>query len=609
MLKYYYNFSVLHIKEKARETAMGMAASQARFLGLTARKTNLEYEGQQVNQQRTALSNQSANYYTQLLGMEVPVVPSVADYTKTVYSFNDGSLENSITSLIAAGNGMYKVSYLSSWQDDFSIVSGGFTSIVNSQNGGVYYVGKDQLRPLGEAFTNSKRATNANGEQFRLTDSLTFTQNGQTIQLVQADYNKIVSVIGKEPQLSDYSMAGLAADYKQTQCYGSVYTDNPSRQQGHIEHNLCKLIWNQNTVGESITSSSGVTLTSNRAAGLTSLCTDWGTSNAPDATTRAIKDKLQNLYPDVYQEMIDLYVDLVLYMNDNPCGESGYEVHDYTLSTTNYDHNAITAQSLLTRWEEFWTKVENLKPENLYNDAHAKWQEEYNKNVGKYMNAADYTDVYDVDNALFYDGQDEYLSSLTSEELDKLYEGEKYYATQLNEIYGEPKNGWYVRYVKDSTLNNYYPVFYNGDDMAEGISIDNGNIYSNVRTYKVGSRERHTEIKSQDAKLEQDSTGRFINITLYDDLGNATTYALTTNTVTDQAAYDDAMNQYEYNKYQYDQSIQEINAKIEITQCEDKKLELRLKQLDTEQDAIQTEMDAVQKVIEKNVESTFKIFG
>ena len=44
---------------------MGMAASQARFLGLTARKTNTEYEGQQINQQRTMLSNQSANYYNE----------------------------------------------------------------------------------------------------------------------------------------------------------------------------------------------------------------------------------------------------------------------------------------------------------------------------------------------------------------------------------------------------------------------------------------------------------------------------------------------------------------------------------------------------------------
>ena len=81
-----------------REQAMGMAASQARFLGLTARKTNTEYEGQQINQQRTTLGNQSANYYNQLLGMTVPVPPSVADYTKTVYTFSDGALDNSISS-------------------------------------------------------------------------------------------------------------------------------------------------------------------------------------------------------------------------------------------------------------------------------------------------------------------------------------------------------------------------------------------------------------------------------------------------------------------------------------------------------------------------------
>ena len=79
---------------------MGMAASQARFLGLTARKTNTEYEGQQINQQRTVLSNQSANYYNELLGMTVPTPPSLDDYTKTVYTFNDGALDNTVNSII-----------------------------------------------------------------------------------------------------------------------------------------------------------------------------------------------------------------------------------------------------------------------------------------------------------------------------------------------------------------------------------------------------------------------------------------------------------------------------------------------------------------------------
>ena len=70
---------------------MGMAASQARFLGITARKTNTEYEGQQVNQQRTALANQSANLFNQLLGLDVPIPPNKNDskYTKTVYTFVD----------------------------------------------------------------------------------------------------------------------------------------------------------------------------------------------------------------------------------------------------------------------------------------------------------------------------------------------------------------------------------------------------------------------------------------------------------------------------------------------------------------------------------------
>ena len=80
---------------------MGMSASQARFLSLTARKTNVEYEGQQINQQRTALSNESSNYYSQLTSLAVPVPPSSSDYTKITYTFKDGTENNTVTSLVA----------------------------------------------------------------------------------------------------------------------------------------------------------------------------------------------------------------------------------------------------------------------------------------------------------------------------------------------------------------------------------------------------------------------------------------------------------------------------------------------------------------------------
>ena len=70
---------------------MGMAASQARFLQLTARKNNIEYQGQQINQTRLALANQSAGLFEKMLTLEVPTPPSSQDakYVTQGYIFND----------------------------------------------------------------------------------------------------------------------------------------------------------------------------------------------------------------------------------------------------------------------------------------------------------------------------------------------------------------------------------------------------------------------------------------------------------------------------------------------------------------------------------------
>ena len=103
---------------------MGMAASQARFLSLTARKTNVEYEGQQINQQRTTLSNESSNYYSQLCNMVVPTPPSSEDFTKTTYSFVDGSETNTINSLIAQKDGMYILNYTQSYETENVVANG-----------------------------------------------------------------------------------------------------------------------------------------------------------------------------------------------------------------------------------------------------------------------------------------------------------------------------------------------------------------------------------------------------------------------------------------------------------------------------------------------------
>lgn len=54
---------------------------------------------------------------------------------------------------------------------------------------------------------------------------------------------------------------------------------------------------------------------------------------------------------------------------------------------------------------------------------------------------------------------------------------------------------------------------------------------------------------------------------------------------------------------------QQLQARIAAIQAIDKALELQLRRVDTQRDAVQTEIDAVRKVIGKNISSTFKTFG
>ena len=83
---------------------MGMAASQARHISLVARKTNVEWEGQQINQARTALANKTASLFNQMLGMTVPDCPDTTDFTKVQYSYSDGLNASTIDSYYQISN-------------------------------------------------------------------------------------------------------------------------------------------------------------------------------------------------------------------------------------------------------------------------------------------------------------------------------------------------------------------------------------------------------------------------------------------------------------------------------------------------------------------------
>jgi predicted nucleic acid-binding Zn-ribbon protein len=52
-----------------------------------------------------------------------------------------------------------------------------------------------------------------------------------------------------------------------------------------------------------------------------------------------------------------------------------------------------------------------------------------------------------------------------------------------------------------------------------------------------------------------------------------------------------------------------MQKQIEALQQVDKRLELMLRRVDTQQQAVQTEIQAVQKVIDKNIDMSFKTFA
>ncbi len=101
---------------------MGLAASQARFLGLTARKSNIEFQVQQINQQRTALSNEIMGLYGKYNDLDVPTPPAVTDYLKTTYTidstYQDYRIENFTKITSGEYEGFYDVTL--TWDEEIA---------------------------------------------------------------------------------------------------------------------------------------------------------------------------------------------------------------------------------------------------------------------------------------------------------------------------------------------------------------------------------------------------------------------------------------------------------------------------------------------------------
>ena len=174
-------------------------------------------------------------------------------------------------------------------------------------------------------------------------------------------------------------------------------------------------------------------------------------------------------------------------------------------------------------------------------------------------------------------------------------------------------NGNFYRFIKDGT--SYYvwePNLPSEDDYTAKDSQDRDIFYGDLSVDYEGTKKSSITVDAI-AALSQDKSGRLssINVIKCDDdkdlVGNS--YQITVSTTEDEAAYEDAMNKYNYKKDKYEKQVELINKKTEVIQKEDRSLELQLNQLDTEQNALKTEMEAVSKVIEDTINSVFKTYN
>ena len=434
---------------------MGMAASQARYLALTARKTNCEYEGQQINQARTALANQSADLFNRMLDLEVPVAPKTTDYTEVQYSFSDGTNE----------------SVIDSWQQ-LSSADPNYNYIVNRYYYTDVYTGSQKL--LENPQVQTKGSLTIEDLQAK-NPVVTYDANSKTYTITTDDGNsRTYSAVGDLAM--DTELENSLRDFEEAQ--GLAQTNGVLTTDAVYGYQDASGTWHfflENEIAEP---------------------KDYSTVYLPAYVGNSELTELNTLTDAQVAELAQILKD---------CPDS---------------------------------------------------------NMNQYL-------TFDADRNLVYNGQGIYTFDMN---------GQTYFTNEIDLYNSMQTNSDYNRPIDDQQKLAYYNASYIQKKIEE----------------------------TNHALLETDENGRFKSVRFDND---SVIYSLNTETVTDDDAYQDALNEYNYKVQLYEKEIADINAKTSIIQEEDRTLELRLKQLDTEQNALATEMDAVKKVIKDNVDKTFKTFS
>lgn len=541
---------------------MGMSASQARYLGLIARQNDLEYQGQQINQERTVLSQQVTDLYNTLQNMNVPTPPSTSDFTKVVYSGIDGANKFTLGNIIPTGD-TYSVDFNYQKIGHYLAEAGSVTITPVYDKIGLLSLGK------GEAADGAFPVTTIIPE--RAAETYSGAKNiGDDNKSTVNDNEWIMHNVGK-----DYSGASKCYALKDGQ-FIEINEDNKAEYSNQDKYILTQAK-NKKVTNE---------------------------------------DGSESTVPDGYDVTKDYYF---------PQSNGGKPVAGKTV--TQPEVKGITRSSIIN--SGLYVMTEGGKPEKISN-----------KNFDNYFTGNDTEGYHAIStvtilkpdsspNAAQYDNPDAKTGAyyaagnvvMTLQQAKDLeYIGEDSYNNYIESIKDTFPD------LKESEINEAVMVYFEkgtngGQQVPHFVLTESLNGMTDVTNskqavcYDYTANGTYNQAQTvEGCKLTFDTSGRITKIEVpnYDKdntLKGYKTLNLEAATETDENAYKDAYNKYEYSKYLYDKEQQEINAKTEVIQQEDKKLELKLQRLDNERTQITTEIEAVEKVINDNIESSYKTFS
>lgn len=584
---------------------MGMAASSLRLTSLAARKNQVEFEGQQINQQRVVLSQKSSAVYNQMLEMQVPTAPDPSNYTKIVYKFNAGYGESQILNMAKKAQGAYNYS--------------------------ITYKSPATEKVLSKSTYNNisfAKPTDKTGEKY---------------QYLNANVNGVL----REMELrGGENAAKLLSAYKNNL---SIYSNMKT-----IEEQIAALSakdkdddYVSSSTQRTIAAALGITSSTSAGAEALKKCMRPNSGLLLAKMAEATQDPNN---PAVYTEnnilagiAYDLPLDDGHGNNDSKTLKQRLEEYN-SANSTSYTLNNLAAMLNAVEGHKdnlnlASTDLENINSiddlaglvyGNLNDSPRSTMLDELFKlsNYNPLFSASEAaTSLYNAGTgagSINTNITNADMIQMLREMLKQISATDNYAGSETSaQYYSDIVIPSYTQYANEVSLEGITNVdknqaLYcykdaNGDDAYMYVSLDDlsdsykntyadsVNVYENAISYVDG----RTEINQQDANIVLSADGQITKITFAD----GTMVQPTVTTEMDQEAYDFAMVEYEYKKDVYEKNMNDANAKIKVIQGQDQKLEVRLKQLDTEQKALSTEIDAVKSVRDKSIEGSFKTFA